>query len=131
MRSMARSLPRQVGLNGEWFYRLECDVELLFGLTEHRAQIHWKENVSKLFEVLDVNYLKSSSPASRVKISGVLTSVFQVLFDVLIIKCAGALLKLFTMPNLESDQGFAGVDHEIMRLGKSVILDHIHWVTLR
>jgi hypothetical protein len=51
VRSAAQSLPRLFGLNGEPFYRLECEVELLFGLTEHRARICWQENVSNLFRL--------------------------------------------------------------------------------
>lgn len=36
--------PRR-GLDGQIFYALEFDIILLFGLTEFKAQICWKENV--------------------------------------------------------------------------------------
>jgi hypothetical protein len=51
VRSATQSLPCLIGPNGEQFYRLECDVELLFGLTEHKARICWKENVRDVLSI--------------------------------------------------------------------------------
>ena len=51
VRSATQSLPCLIGPNGEQFYRLQCDVELLFGLTEHKARICWKENVRDVLSI--------------------------------------------------------------------------------
>ncbi|KAG7093473.1 hypothetical protein E1B28_007149 [Marasmius oreades] len=43
MRQISKTLPRLYGPNGIYF-RLKFDVVLLFGLTELKAQLAWKEN---------------------------------------------------------------------------------------
>ena len=57
-RSAAQSLPCLMGPNGEQFYRLDCDIKVLFGLTEYEACICWKENVRNVLSLpfeLDVD----------------------------------------------------------------------------
>ena len=41
-------LPRSKVTGGGIFYRVEYDIVLLFGMTELKAQLAWKENVSCL-----------------------------------------------------------------------------------
>lgn len=42
---LVHSLQPQVAANGSVYYCLECDVVLLFGLTELKAQISWMHEV--------------------------------------------------------------------------------------
>jgi len=42
--SLAPTLMPRTGLHGERYYRFDYSVELLFGLTELKAQVCWKEN---------------------------------------------------------------------------------------
>ena len=46
VRSAVAALPPVIGENGERFYRFDYDMEMLFGLTEHKAVICWNEKVS-------------------------------------------------------------------------------------
>ena len=40
-----KMLQPQTGRNGEKYFHFQYQIELLFGLIEHKAQICWKENV--------------------------------------------------------------------------------------
>jgi hypothetical protein len=43
--SLAPTLLPRTGKDGQQYYRFDFTIELLFGLTEHKAQACWKENV--------------------------------------------------------------------------------------
>jgi hypothetical protein len=43
---LCKTLRPQIGVEGEIYYRLDYDVVLSLGLTELKAHICWKENVS-------------------------------------------------------------------------------------
>ena len=45
-RCALNGVPREKGKIGNIFFRMDYDIVLLFGLTELKAQIAWKENVS-------------------------------------------------------------------------------------
>ena len=45
VRDAVRILQPQTGRNGETYFHFKYQIELLFGLTEHKAQICWNENV--------------------------------------------------------------------------------------
>lgn len=44
---IARALQPRYGPSGNSYFYMEYDIVLLFGLTEMKAQISWKENVSR------------------------------------------------------------------------------------
>ena len=46
VKSAVRNLPRQTGRNGKEYFIFSHEVQLLLGLTEHEAQVSWKERVS-------------------------------------------------------------------------------------
>jgi hypothetical protein len=45
LKSLAPTLVPRTGQDGQQYYRFDFTIELLFGLTEHKAQVCWKENV--------------------------------------------------------------------------------------
>jgi hypothetical protein len=49
VQSAVNALSPQTGQNGEKYFHFRYEIELLFGLTEHKAQICWKENVCALY----------------------------------------------------------------------------------
>jgi hypothetical protein len=44
LQSLAPTLRPQTATNGKRYYRFDYTIELLFGLTEHKAQVCWTEN---------------------------------------------------------------------------------------
>lgn len=44
---LCKTLTLKRGLQGQWYYRLDYDIILSFGLTELKAQTAWLENVSE------------------------------------------------------------------------------------
>ena len=46
--ALAPTLTPLTGKNGKQYYRFDFQIELLFGLTEHKARVCWKENVRVL-----------------------------------------------------------------------------------
>jgi hypothetical protein len=45
VKSAVQALPMLTDANGETFFCFSYRIELLFGLTEYKAQIRWQENV--------------------------------------------------------------------------------------
>ena len=46
VKSAVKHLPRHTGRNGREYFIFSHEVQLSFGLTEHVAQVCWKERVS-------------------------------------------------------------------------------------
>ena len=50
-------LPKSKTTGGGSFYRLDYDIVLLFGMTELKAQVAWKEKVSCYSYVVSIHLL--------------------------------------------------------------------------
>jgi hypothetical protein len=49
VKSAVQALPMLTDVNGDTFFCFSYRIELLFGLTEYKAQIRWQENVGTLY----------------------------------------------------------------------------------
>jgi hypothetical protein len=76
--ALVHTLAPEIGKNGKKYLWVDAEIVLLFGLTELKAQICWKENV-RLFPVLIILSLTSTPYRARKNGEVILTSCFILL----------------------------------------------------